>query len=596
MFINNLFKKRGFTLIETLVGVAVFLVIATASYQAYVSLFSLISLNQYKILALNLVNEQFEIIRNLSYSNVGVVGSIPNGDIPHIQNLVRGSVPFVVTTTIRNVDQPFDGTLGGTPNDVSPADNKVVEVQIDCSTCKNFTPLNMTTTIAPKNLETASTNGALFVKVFDANGIAVPDASVHIVDNKVSPAIVIDDTTNNSGILQIVDAPPGVEAYEITVTKSGYSTDKTYSSASGFIPSKPHATVVLQQVTQISFAIDRLSTASFSSVTPTCTAVGNMDFSLTGLKTIAQNTPKYSTDLSTNSSGSYSNNGMEWDSYTINGLDTVYDIVGINPLNAIAINPNSSQSTSIIVAPKDPDSLLITVKDSTTHLPITDAVVTLTLNESTIGTKITNQGFINQTDWSGGGGQSTSSDITKYNSDDGNIDTMSPTGEVKLRNVFGSYNSNGVIESSTFDTGSISNFHNLTWLPSDQPVNAGSQSVRIQFASSTTPPTTWDYKGPDGTSGTYYTLSDSSISSVHNGDRYVRYKLFLSTQSSTSTPNVSDVSFTFTSSCTPPGQVIFSGLSSGTYHVTVSKTSYTTMEMDIPVSSSWKEQEIILAP
>ncbi len=596
MFRNNFSNKKGFTLIETLVGTAVFLIIATASYQAYVSLFALISLNQYKILALNLANEQFEIVRNLSYSRVGVTGSIPNGDIPHIQNLTRGGVPFIVTTTIRNVDQPFDGTLGGTPNDISPADNKMVEVQIDCPTCKSFTPVNLTTTVAPKNLETASTNGALFVKVFDANGIVVSDASVHIVNNKVSPAIVIDDTTDNNGFLQIVDAPLGVEAYEITVTKSGYSTDKTYPSSGSSIPLKPHATVVLQQVTQISFAIDKLSTASFSSVSPTCVSVPNISFSLTGSKMIDQDTHKYSSNLATNASGVYSNSSMEWDSYTVKGIDTSYDIVGINPLNDIAINPNSNQTVDLIVLPKDPNSLLVTVKDGTTYLPVTDAVVTLSQDGFSIDTKITNQGFINQTDWSGGSGQSTYTDTTKYSSDDGNIDISNPNGELKLKNAFGNYNPNGVLESSTFDTGSFSNFHNVSWLPSDQPVNAGAQSVKIQLASSTSPPTVWDYKGPDGSSGTYYTVSDSSISSVHNGDRYIRYKVFLSTQSSTSTPNISDISFTFTSSCTPPGQVIFSGLSSGTYHISVSKTGYTTVEADISVSSSWKEQEIILAP
>lgn len=600
MLYRNITKK-GFTLIETLVGVAVFLVISMAAYQAYVSLFTLINQSQYKIIALNLANEQFEIIRNLSYADVGIPGGIPNGKIPHVQNLTRSGISFTVTTTIRNIDLPFDGQIGSTTkNDLSPADNKTVEVEIACSACKNFTSLSLTTTVAPKNLETASTNGALLVKVFDSNGIPVSDAAVHIVNTSVTPNITIDDVTDIDGILQVVDAPPGTNAYQITVTKSGYSTDRTYTpgGSGNPTPTKPHATVIVQQLTQISFSIDRLSTITFSSVTPECVSVPSMDFSLTGLKTIGPNVPKYTQNLITNSSGIYTNSSMEWDSYTVAGIDSTYDIIGINPLNPISLGANSTQDVSIIVSPKNAKSLLVTVKDSATGLPLTNATVRVTYSSTYDNTKITGRGFINQTDWSGGSGQVSFTDNTMYFSDDGNIDTGSPTGELKLKNAFGSYNPSGVLESSTIDTGSPSNFYNLVWTPTDQPVAAGANSVRFQIATvaTTTASTTWTYKGPDGTSATYYTSANSPISTVHNGDRYARYKVYLASQSTTTTPNLSDMSFTVTSSCTPPGQVVFSGLTSGTYQVEVSKTGYTTTIVDVPVSAAWQEKEIILAP
>lgn len=600
MLYNN-HTKRGFTLVETIVGVAVFLVIATAAYQAYISLFSLIGQSQYKILALSLANEQFEILRNLPYSDVGVTGGIPNGKVPHVQTLTRGNVPFTVTTTIRNVDLPFDGQIGSTTKpDSSPADNKVAEVEVDCSTCKNFTSLTLTTAIAPKNLETASTNGALLIKVFDSNGVPVSNADVHIVNSTVNPSIVIDDVTDNDGFLQVVDAPPGTNVYQITVSKTGYSTDKTYTpgAVGNPNPTKPHATVLVQQLTQVSFSIDQLSTLSFSSVSPECEAVPSIDFTLTGQKTIGPSVPKYSQSLMTNSSGTYSNSTMEWDDYTVTGIDGTYDIVGVNPLNAISLAAGASQNVSLIVEPKNPKSLLVTVKDSATLLPVSNAIVRVTYSSSYDTTKVTGRGFINQTDWSGGNGQVTFDDETRYFNDDGNVAINTPVGEVKLKSAFGAYNPSGILESSTIDTGSPSNFYNLTWAPTDQPVGAGVNSVRFQFATNatTTSTTTWSYKGPDGTNATYYTSSGATLSSVHNGDRYARYKLFLSSVSTTTTPNISDVSFTDTSSCTPPGQVVFSGLASGTYHVEVGKTGYATSTADVNVNSNWKEQEIILAP
>ena len=72
--------------------------------------------------------------------------------------------------------------------------------------------------------------------------------------------IVIDDVTNINGMLQVVDAPPGVNAYEIIVSKDGFTTDQTYTpgAAGNPNPTKPHATVAIQQLTQISFVIDEV--------------------------------------------------------------------------------------------------------------------------------------------------------------------------------------------------------------------------------------------------------------------------------------------------------------------------------------------------
>jgi prepilin-type N-terminal cleavage/methylation domain-containing protein len=588
MLFNKLLKNKGFTLVETLVGIAVFLVISTAAYQAYVSLFSIISQNQFKILALNLANEQFEIIRNLSYSSVGIPGSIPNGIIPHIQSLTRGNILFTVTTTIRNVDQPADGTLGGSPNDLSPADNKLVEVQIDCATCKNFQPVTLTTTIAPKGLETSSNNGALFIKVFDANGVAVPNASVHVVNTQITPNITIDDVTDSNGFLQIVDAPTSTSAYQITVSKTGYSTDKTYTPGASNNPNpyKPHATVVLQQVTQISFSIDKISPITISTLNNTCASIPNFNMSFVGSKEIGPGVPKLSANISTNSSGLYASSSIEWDIYSIVGLNSSYDVAGVNPLNPIAINPNSSQNIQVILTPKESNALLISVKDSSNQLPIANAIVTVTGPSSYSSTKTTGIGSINQTDWSTNG---------SYNTDDGNVNVTSPVGDIKLKNAFGSYNPSGWLESLTYDTGSASNFHNLIWLPTDSPA---STSVKLQIATATTSTatTTWNYLGTDGTDLSYYTVSNASINTVHNGDRYLRYRVFLGSQSTSTTPNISDIGFTFTSDCVPPGQVLFQNLSNGAYHVVVSKSGYSDASMDITVSSSWQSQDIILAP
>lgn len=589
----------GFTLVELIVGVTVFTVLIVAVYGSYQTVYNVVATSRSKISAVDLANEEMELIRNLPYASVGISGGIPNGVLTHSQTIVRDGATFVVLITVRNIDDPFDGTLGGTPNDLSPADSKLVEVEIDCALCKNFKPVITDDRVAPKNLETASTNGALFVKAFDANGNPVKDAAVHIVNAKVTPTITIDDVTDNGGLLEVVDAPPGQKAYQITVTKSGYTTDMTYAtSSSNLNPTKPNATVLLQQVTAISFIIDKLSSAIISSTDETCNAVSGVTFNLTGSKTIGSNPViyKYNQNLSTNGSGLLSLSNMEWDSYTFTLTDSTRELIGTNPLSLLTISPNSSQNVSLVVQTKSPDTVLATIKDSTTGLPISDATVELlSSGGAVLATRITGKGFVNQTDWSGGSGQATTSDSTKYLSSDGNITVNSPVGDAKLRSSLGQYQSDGSLISSSFDTGEASNFGNIIWSPQDQATSTGGSAVSFQIATNNDGGT-WNFTGPDGTGGTYYSLANTNITSVNNGNRYIRYKMFLHTDDTNVTPNISDVAITFTTFCAPPGQVFFSGLSSGNYSIQVSKTGYETQTVPLTINSAWQATQVILLP
>jgi hypothetical protein len=309
--------------------------------------------------------------------------------------------------------------------------------------------------------------------------------------------------------------------------------------------------------------------------------------------------PKYGSNHVTDGSGHLTLNSLEWDIYTLAAIDATYDLIGINPLNPFPVNPGADVNLQLIVAPKNPQSLLITVKDNVTQLPLSDATVRLVGPSSYDTTLTTGRGYLTQTNWSGGSGQDAFSNPIMYSGDDGKVDTATSSGQVVLRSVFGAYNASGWLESSTFDTGSDSNFYSLIWSPTDQPSEVGADSVRMQFATaaSTSPTGPWNFVGPDGTSATYYTSPNSSLSAVHNNNQYARYRLYLATIDGLKSPNVSDVSFTYTSACVPPGQVIFTGLTNNqTYTVTVSKPGYTTQTIDIPVDKAWSEYQVLLAP
>lgn len=600
-FLSSTRKNFGFTLAEVVVGGALFALIAVAVYQGYATLIKLVAASRTKITATDLANEQLELIRNMPYANVGEVSGIPNGVIVSNQTFVRDGNSFTVNTTVRNVDDPFDGTIGGTPNDTSPADYKLIELNIDCSNCRNFQTMTVDTRVAPKNLETASTNGALFVKVFDGNGQPVTNAQVHIVNSQITPNIIIDDVTPTSGILQIVDVPPGVNAYQITVTKAGYTTDQTTATSTGNPnPTKPNATVAVQQVTQVSLTIDKVSTFNISTVTDTCAPVANVPFSIAGAKLIGSSPDvyKYTQNFTTNGSGNKTLSNMEWDTYTIALTGGALYLAGVNPLMPVTLLPNASQDVQFVTTTKPTKLLLVTVKDSGTGLPVSGANVTLSDGGSFSTSLVTGRGYLSQSDWSGGAGQTDFTDPTMYLSSDGNIDTHTPNGEMKLNSTFGIYAPTGVLTSSTFDTGTTSNFNQINWAPTNQPVQTGANNVQFQLATNATNNggESWSFFGPDGTNATYYSVSNTNIASVHNGDRYFRYKAYFATASTTYTPNIADVSLTFTSSCLPPGQVIFSSLDSGPYTITVDKTGYSQAQVPVTISSAWQQAQVLIGP
>jgi type II secretory pathway pseudopilin PulG len=133
-------RERGFTFIEIVIGVAIFIVVALGVYQGYRALYASLESAHIKIIAADIINEQFETIRNQPYTSIGSGGN----------TIVRDGFTWMVTTAVRSVDDPFDGSGAA---DSKPADYKLVEVGVACTACKNFTPLAITGMVAPKDLE-----------------------------------------------------------------------------------------------------------------------------------------------------------------------------------------------------------------------------------------------------------------------------------------------------------------------------------------------------------------------------------------------------------------------------------------------------------
>jgi prepilin-type N-terminal cleavage/methylation domain-containing protein len=592
-------KQKGFTLVEVVVSVAVFALLAIISLQVYLLIINEIRAYRDKVIVASLANQYIENIRNLPYADIGTLGNqaicgketgictLP--DLANPAVVSYGGVVFNVYYSISYVDDPTDGT-GVLGTDADFNDYKQVKLYVKNTTTD--TVKDFSTIVAPKGLESLGNRGGLPIEVVDYVGQPIQGATIHIVNNNLDPAVDITSTSGSDGTwFEILN--PSVNGYQITVTKEGYSVDKTYpNSDENPNPTKPDVTIISGEVSpKLSFAIDRLSSLTFYTLNQTCQAMSGVNLEVRGSKLIgiSPNIYKFDEIYSSDSSGKiypasdecYNSKCLEWDNYTPALISSNYMVYGSSPIQRTNILPDTSQQFTLLLGPKTSNSMLVTVKDSSSSNPIEGAEVVL--SGPTGGDLYTGGSVWSQNEWSD-------------SVDSSSISTSEIPYALRLAKFGEEYLSSGWLESSIFDTGTDeTRYTTLTWNPMSQ---FSGTDIRFQIATSDTndEDTVWNFIGPDGTSGTYYESSGNTISSLNNNKRYLRYKVFLSTTDPTATPLLSNISLNYVSGCYTPGQAMFTGLevSESGYQVTVNKDGYESQTIDNLSSEGYGLLEVSL--
>ncbi len=309
----------------------------------------------------------------MPYSDVATIGGVPNGTIiPQTEVITRNGLSYTVTTNIIYVDDPFNGS--GPPNDT---DYKRVEVQVSwggISPSRN-NPITLTSDISP-NAASTSEGGTMVLLVFDANGSPVSGANITVEADSLTPPVNLTLTTGSDGQITIPGAPPCIACYRITVSKSGYSTDRTYSTSEVANPIKPDTSVFLESITQLSFAIDTLSDLTISSFDTRdngFTPISDIAFNIHGNKIIgtdayAQPVYKYDEPFTTDGSGNKVLDDIEWDVYRVTLTDGSYDIAGNSPIQPINLSPGVTETFGFTLNPHYDHSFLLSVKDPSQNL------------------------------------------------------------------------------------------------------------------------------------------------------------------------------------------------------------------------------------
>jgi type II secretory pathway pseudopilin PulG len=351
-------SEGGFTLVELVFGAAIMAVMVAAVGQLFVSNLSTVTLNKARTIGLALANEKIEALRDLPYDSLATQnGAIyPPGALLDNENITRNNYKFSVHTQIIYVDDPYDGnatgTIAGKPQDLYPYDYKKAQIDVTLVTSGTVVA-SLTSDIAGKAAETSSNTGILSITVLDANGIAIPNAVVTITNPSQSPAVNITTTTDSNGLVIVPRLPPDASnRYQVTATLAGYSTEGTIPDPAGAQNAvKLNPNVLVQQITALTLAIDRVSTLFINVKDTAGVAVPSLAITTTSSKKIKTNPDvfKYSVASTTDASGNILLTGMEWDAYSF-ALPAGYYLVSSTPYSPVALNPNGSLSVNLVVS------------------------------------------------------------------------------------------------------------------------------------------------------------------------------------------------------------------------------------------------------
>lgn len=382
-------NDSGFTIIEVLIATFIIGVVVVGLFGLFILSLRTVQDNERRIVAIALANEKMELVRNLPYVDVGTLGGVPSGSLLQEEVIARNNLSYTVTTDIRYVDDPHDGLAGGDPNDLLNTDYKQVRVEVSWNSPTAVRPILLITFVVPQGIEGGEIAGTLIFEALNANGDSIVGASVNIVNDEVDPVVNIATQTNDEGRVIAPGLLESAGSYQLAVSRDGYTSEQTYDETGIFSPDPNHAhlTAIQGEITEKTFLIDLLSSASLTTKNALGVVLGGVDFNMHGTKFIGEDNDgetvyMFDEDGTTDGGGLSEYQDMVWDSYeiTVDGVLTGYDIKESSKSLPLDVGPGEHVDMDIVLVPHTDLSLHLTIVDILGEL-VEGATATFSLDE-----------------------------------------------------------------------------------------------------------------------------------------------------------------------------------------------------------------------
>ncbi len=380
--VNKKISQKGVTLIEVLIGVGIISFVILSIYSSLTGVMRAGSDAKQRIGAMALANEKMEVIRNLSYEDIGVVGGIVSGPITAEETIVQNGSTYQIDVDIRYVDDPFDGVF---PADTINTDYKQAQVQVTWKNGGNDKTITFFSNFVPNGIETNEGGGTLAINTVTSGGVLVPNVTITVESLDDNPLVSYETTTDAQGNLIL----PGVPAqnYRFHASKSGYESLQSYPNPpeSDFIPTEKDLYVSEGVINPFTFIIEE--TANLKLIANNVaddSFVEGISFQTSGGRRIgtSPDTFNFNETDSTNSSGEINYSSLSPGSYRIVNYDSLgndtFDCIGSDSPSAFQLSSGVSSEINFIFADKEIDSLFVSIVNSATNEPVVGATVHLT--------------------------------------------------------------------------------------------------------------------------------------------------------------------------------------------------------------------------
>ncbi len=392
---KNIFRKnkkkdnsqKGVTLIEILIGVGIIGMITITIYSTLAGIIRIGSDSKQRVGATALANEKMEVIRNLSYDNVGIVDGIVSGPIVAKETISQNGFNYGIDVDVRYVDDPFDGTF---PTDTVSNDYKQAQIKVTWQNSGAEKMVTFFSNFVPDGIESSSGGGILSVNTITSGGDLVPGVTIRVESLDDSPVIDYETATDDQGNLILPGVPS--QNYRFYASKDGYESLQTYPNPpeSVFIPIDKDLYVSEGAINPLTFIIEEIADLKIiANDVAEDSFIEGIDFDISGGKKIGTSPPPpplidtFSLDETgtTDSVGEINYSNLSPGSYEITNYEelgnSTFKCIGSDLEQIFQLSSGTTNEVNFVFADKDVNSLFITVVDNDAGEAVSGAEVRL---------------------------------------------------------------------------------------------------------------------------------------------------------------------------------------------------------------------------
>jgi competence protein ComGC len=367
-------KRKGFTLIEAMTVLFIFVLI-TMTFYSMISIGSRHIINaKNRLGALSLANEKMEIARNVPYDDLGTDNGEVEGVLLEDEDVSKNTRQYHVSTSIVYVPDDFDGVF---PADVAWNDYKKVEITVSWNTGDGTTDeVVLVSRFVPPGLEVADPNaGILMINVFSdqPGGTGISGADLHVVNTETGLDTDTPETgSDGSYMLMGQRVTDSIQKYQITVTKAGYETVQTLPPYpdTAYYPIDVHASVVTGALNVVNIVQNKLTDLTVESVDYLDQKIGDVNFALIGGRKLGIDASvppieKYNLEFtgSTESDGDRLFDDISPGKYELTPdlVSANYELIGVDPSISFELFSDNPLTVKMRLAEKTKTGMMVKV-------------------------------------------------------------------------------------------------------------------------------------------------------------------------------------------------------------------------------------------